>query len=54
MNKHCIMVRSMNGLTQEGKKFEKREASSSKDVKGTELVNHDLLGENPWNIFYEK
>jgi hypothetical protein len=26
-NKHCIMVKSMNGLTQE-----KREASSSKDV----------------------
>jgi hypothetical protein len=50
-----MMVKSMNGLTQEDKKFEnvlkwkpdhKREASSSKDIKGNELVNHDLLGEN--------
>jgi hypothetical protein len=56
------MVKSMNGLTQEDKKFEnvlkwkpdhKREASSSKDIKGNELINHDLLCENPYNIFYE-
>jgi hypothetical protein len=32
-NKHCIMVKSMNGLTQEDKKFEKREALALKTLK---------------------